>query len=214
MGSSGSGKSTILRLLYRFYNAESGSVKIGNIDIRDLKFRSLRRALGQVPQDMVLFNDSIFYNIQYGKLDASREEVFAAAKAARIHDAILSMPKGYDTIVGERGLKLSGGEKQRVAIARVFLQAPQILLFDEATSALDATTEKDILEAVRSLAVGRTSIFVAHRLSTAAQCDNIIVLENGCIIESGNHFELLEKRGRYSELWSKSLTSENRSIVQ
>lgn len=189
-------------------------MKIGDIDVRGLKFKSLRRALGQVPQDMVLFNESIFYNIQYGKLEASREEVFAAAKAARIHDTILSMPKGYDTIVGERGLKLSGGEKQRVAIARVFLQAPQILLFDEATSALDATTEKDILEAVRSLAVGRTSIFVAHRLSTAAQCDNIIVLENGRIIESGNHSELLDKRGRYSELWSKSLTSENRSIVQ
>ena len=145
---------------------------------------------------------------RYGRLGASAEEVYAAAKAARIHDSILKMPDGYGTIVGERGLKLSGGEKQRVAIARVFLQAPQVLLFDEATSALDTTTEQDILEAVRNLAVGRTSIFVAHRLSTASQCDKIVVLEDGCIGESGSHAELLAKGGKYAEMWSKSLVAD------
>ena len=145
---------------------------------------------------------------RYGRLGASADEVYAAAKAAKIHDSILKMPDGYDTIVGERGLKLSGGEKQRVAIARVFLQAPQVLLFDEATSALDATTEQDILEAVRNLAVGRTSIFVAHRLSTASQCDKIVVLENGRIVESGSHTKLLAKGGIYAEMWLKSLVAD------
>ncbi|PNH07563.1 ABC transporter B family member 25, partial [Tetrabaena socialis] len=171
-----------------------------------------------VPQDMVLFNDSIHYNIAYGSLRAAvaahaacplQEEVEAAARAARVHAAVEDMPEGYGTVVGERGLKLSGGEKQRVAIARAFLKAPQILLFDEATSALDTKTETEILEALRALAQGRTSIFVAHRLSTAAQCDQIVVLDDGRVVESGTHSELLARGGRYAELWSRQAPAED-----
>ncbi|KAG2490479.1 hypothetical protein HYH03_011108 [Edaphochlamys debaryana] len=204
VGASGSGKSTVLRLLFRFYDAQAGAVCIGGHDVRDLQLDSLRGAIATVPQDMVLFNDSIYYNIAYGRPGATKEEVEAAARAARVHDAIMDMPQGYSTVVGERGLKLSGGEKQRVAIARAFLKAPAVLLFDEATSALDTKTETEILEALKQLAEGRTSIFVAHRLSTAAQCDQIVVLHEGRMAESGSHSELLAAGGRYAELWSRN----------
>lgn len=203
VGASGSGKSTILRLLFRFYDAQSGSVRIGGYDVRQLQLDSVRRAIAKVPQDMVLFNDTIMYNIAYGKQGATKADVHEAAKTARIHEAISDMPDGYGTVVGERGLKLSGGEKQRVAIARAFLKAPKILLFDEATSALDSKTETEILEALRALAQGRTCIFVAHRLSTAAQCNQIVVLDEGRVVEAGSHSELLAAGGRYAELWSK-----------
>eukprot|EP00879_Flechtneria_rotunda_P022123 GHRR01023342.1.p1 GENE.GHRR01023342.1~~GHRR01023342.1.p1 ORF type:complete len:460 (+),score=138.37 GHRR01023342.1:805-2184(+) len=203
VGTSGSGKSTLLRLLFRFYDAESGSVRIGGQDLKELQLSSLRAALASVPQDMVLFNDTIYYNIAYGKLNATKDDVEAAAKAAQVHNAIAAMPDGYNTVVGERGLKLSGGEKQRVAIARAFLKAPRVLLFDEATSALDSKTEKEVLEALSRLAEGRTSIFVAHRLSTAAQCDQIVVLEGGRVVESGSHSRLLEAGGKYAELWAR-----------
>ncbi|EFJ45521.1 hypothetical protein VOLCADRAFT_40714, partial [Volvox carteri f. nagariensis] len=187
VGASGSGKSTILRLLFRFYDAQSGVVRVGGHDVRHVTLDSLRAAIATVPQDMVLFNDTIYYNIAYGKPCATKAEVEAAAQLARVHSAIEAMPDGYGTVVGERGLKLSGGEKQRVAIARAFLKSPQVLLFDEATSALDSKTEGEILEALRALARGRTAIFVAHRLSTAAQCDQIVVLEEGRVVESGEH---------------------------
>ncbi|PNW70625.1 hypothetical protein CHLRE_17g727650v5 [Chlamydomonas reinhardtii] len=203
VGASGSGKSTVLRLLFRFYDAQSGAVQVAGRDVRDIQLDSLRAAIATVPQDMVLFNDSIYYNIAYGKQGATREEVEAAAKLARVHAAIMDMPDGYNTVVGERGLKLSGGEKQRVAIARAFLKAPHVLLFDEATSALDTKTEGEILEALKLLAQGRTSIFVAHRLSTAAQCDQIVVLDEGRVVEAGTHSELLARGGRYSELWAR-----------
>jgi len=203
VGASGSGKSTILRLLFRFYDAEKGAIRVGGHDVRDLTLHSLRGAIGKVPQDMVLFNDTIYYNIAYGNRDATREQVEAAARAARIHDAIVAMPDGYETVVGERGLKLSGGEKQRVAIARAFLKAPKLLLFDEATSALDSTTEHEVLEALWALARGRTAILVAHRLSTAAQCDMIVVLDGGKVVESGTHSELLARGGKYADLWSR-----------
>ncbi|GBF89753.1 metal ABC transporter permease [Raphidocelis subcapitata] len=206
VGTSGGGKSTILRLLYRFYDAEGGEVLLGGHDVRHLKLASLRGALGKVPQDMVLFNDTIFYNIAYGDLSATKEQVYAAARAARVHDAILSMPDGYETLVGERGLKLSGGEKQRVAIARAFLKNPRVLLFDEATSALDTTTERGILESLAALAAGRTSIFVAHRLSTAAACDQIVVVDNGVVAEAGSHHQLLAQGGKYAELWARQAT--------
>ncbi|KAG2428694.1 hypothetical protein HXX76_011399 [Chlamydomonas incerta] len=203
VGASGSGKSTVLRLLFRFYDAQSGAVRVGGRDVRDIRLDSLRAAIATVPQDMVLFNDTIYYNIAYGKQGATREEVETAAKLARVHSAILDMPDGYNTVVGERGLKLSGGEKQRVAIARAFLKAPHVLLFDEATSSLDTKTEAEILEALKLLAQGRTSIFVAHRLSTAAQCDQIVVLDDGRVVESGTHSELLARGGRYAELWAR-----------
>jgi len=204
VGASGSGKSTILRLLFRFYDVEQGgSIKVGGYDIKDLTQTSLRRAIAEVPQDLVLFNDTIKYNIHYGKLDATEAEVEAAARAAAIHDRILSFPDGYNTIVGERGLKLSGGEKQRVALARAFLKNPPVLLCDEATSALDSKTEKDVLEALFDLAQGRTCILVAHRLSTAAQCDSIAVLEHGRVVEHGSHGALLVKGGKYAEMWAK-----------
>eukprot|EP00877_Chromochloris_zofingiensis_P009454 jgi/Chrzof1/4762/Cz14g25100.t1 len=203
VGTSGSGKSTILRLLFRFYDAAEGTVRIGEQDVRDVMLSSLRHAIGKVPQDMVLFNDTIYYNIAYGNLNATRQQVEAAARQARIHDQIMAMPDGYDTVVGERGLKLSGGEKQRVAIARAFLKEPQILLFDEATSALDTRTEREILESMAQLAAGRTSIFVAHRLSTAAQCDQIVVLDEGVVVEAGSHAELLERGGKYAAMWAR-----------
>ncbi|KAJ9531485.1 hypothetical protein QJQ45_015055 [Haematococcus lacustris] len=203
VGPSGSGKSTILRLLFRFYDPAEGAVLLGGTDLKQLQLASLRAAVAKVPQDMVLFNDTIYNNIAYGNLAASQEQVEAAARAARVHDAISAMPDGYRTLVGERGLKLSGGEKQRVAIARAFLKAPHLLLFDEATSALDTTTERHILEALRTLAQGRTSIFVAHRLSTAAQCDQIVVLDRGKVVQAGTHTELLSQPGKYAELWAK-----------
>ncbi|RZB70005.1 ABC transporter B family member 25, mitochondrial isoform X2 [Glycine max] len=203
VGTSGSGKSTILRLLFRFFDPHSGSIKIDDQNIREVTLESLRKSIGVVPQDTVLFNDTIFHNIHYGRLSATKEEVYEAAQQAAIHNTIMNFPDKYSTVVGERGLKLSGGEKQRVALARAFLKAPAILLCDEATSALDSTTEAEILSALKSVANNRTSIFIAHRLTTAMQCDEIIVLENGKVIEQGPHEVLLSKAGRYAQLWGQ-----------
>ncbi|KAL6203589.1 hypothetical protein ACLB2K_027289 [Fragaria x ananassa] len=203
VGTSGSGKSTILRLLFRFFDTHSGSIRIDGQDIRDVTLESVRNCIGVVPQDTVLFNDTIYHNIHYGRLSATKEEVYEAARRAAIHDTIMNFPDRYSTEVGERGLKLSGGEKQRVALARAFLKAPPILLCDEATSALDSTTEAEILNALKSLATNRTSVFIAHRLTTAMQCDEIIVLENGQVVEQGPHDVLLSKAGRYAQLWGQ-----------
>ncbi|KAL3828999.1 hypothetical protein ACJIZ3_017801 [Penstemon smallii] len=203
VGTSGSGKSTIFRLLFRFFDTHSGCIKIDGQDIREVTLESLRKSIGVVPQDTVLFNDTIYHNIHYGRLSATEEEVYDAARRAAIHDTITNFPEKYSTVVGERGLKLSGGEKQRVALARAFLKAPPIMFCDEATSALDSTTEAEILSALRSLANNRTSIFIAHRLTTAMQCDEIIVLENGRVVEQGPHEVLLSKSGRYSQLWTQ-----------
>ena len=208
VGPSGSGKSTIGRLLFRFYDAQQGSIKIDGQDIRDVTQESLHRSIGVVPQDTVLFNDTIYYNIAYGLDNASRAEVEKAAKDAQIHDFILSLPDGYETTVGERGLKLSGGEKQRVGIARTLLKNPPILLLDEATSALDTETEREIREALTNASEGRSVLTIAHRLSTIADADRIIVLENGSIVEIGTHEALLRKRGRYYSLWTKQLTED------
>lgn len=209
VGTSGSGKSTILRLLYRFYDPESGSVKIDGHDVRGITLDSLRHAIGVVPQDLVLFNDTVEYNIRYGRLDATEEEVRQAARHAAIHDQIEAFPQGYDTLVGERGLKLSGGEKQRIALARAFLKQPNIVLLDEPTSALDSGTEKAVLGALFDLAEGRTCIVVAHRLSTAARCDKIVVLDQGRVVESGTHAELIGRPGGvYAELWRKQSESD------
>ena len=208
VGPSGSGKSTIGRLLFRFYDAQQGSIKIDGQDIRDVTQESLHRSIGVVPQDTVLFNDTIYYNIAYGLDNASRAEVEKAAKNAQIHDFILSLPDGYETTVGERGLKLSGGEKQRVGIARTLLKNPPILLLDEATSALDTETEREIREALTNASEGRSVLTIAHRLSTIADADRIIVLENGSIVEIGTHEALLSKRGRYYSLWTKQLTED------
>uniref|UniRef100_A0A7N2QXJ3 Uncharacterized protein n=1 Tax=Quercus lobata TaxID=97700 RepID=A0A7N2QXJ3_QUELO len=197
------GKSTILRLLFRFFDINCGSIRIDGQDIREVTLESLRKSIGVVPQDTVLFNDTIFHNIHYGCLSATEEEVYDAARRAAIHDTIMNFPEKYSTVVGERGLKLSGGEKQRVALARAFLKAPAILLCDEATSALDSTTEAEILSALKSLANNRTSIFIAHRLTTAMQCDEIVVLENGKVVENGPHEILLSKAGRYAQLWGQ-----------
>lgn len=213
VGTSGSGKSTILRLLYRFFDCDSGSVKVDGQDVRDLTLESLRRCIGVVPQDTVLFNDSIFYNIHYGRMTASKEEVIEAAKQAAIHDVIMRFPEQYETQVGERGLKLSGGEKQRVALARAFLKAPPVLLCDEATSALDSSTEGEILASLRSLANDRTAIFIAHRLTTAMQCDEIIVLEEGHVVERGSHEVLLSMNGRYAQLWNQQNNTDGGSDV-
>ena len=208
VGPSGSGKSTLGRLLFRFYDAQQGSIKIDGQDIRDITQESLHRSIGVVPQDTVLFNDTIYYNIAYGLDNASRAEVEKAAKDAQIHDFILSLPDGYETTVGERGLKLSGGEKQRVGIARTLLKNPPILLLDEATSALDTETEREIREALTNASEGRSVLTIAHRLSTIADADRIIVLENGSIVEIGTHEALLSKRGRYYSLWTKQLTED------
>ncbi|KAL7152142.1 hypothetical protein ABFS83_04G077600 [Erythranthe nasuta] len=207
VGTSGSGKSTILRLLFRFFDTHSGSIKIDGQDIKTVTLLSLRKSIGVVPQDTVLFNDTIFHNIHYGCLSATEEEVYDAARRASIHETIMKFPDKYSTLVGERGLKLSGGEKQRVALARTFLKAPPILLCDEATSALDSTTEAEILNALDSLATNRTSIFIAHRLTTAMQCDEIVVLENGRVVEQGPHDVLLSKSGRYAQLWATQNSS-------
>ena len=208
VGPSGSGKSTIGRLLFRFYDAQQGSIKIDGQDIRDVTQESLHRSIGVVPQDTVLFNDTIYYNIAYGLDNASQAAVEKAAKDAQIHDFILSLPDGYETTVGERGLKLSGGEKQRVGIARTLLKNPPILLLDEATSALDTETEREIREALTNASEGRSVLTIAHRLSTIADADRIIVLENGSIVEIGTHEALLRKRGRYYSLWTKQLTED------
>ncbi|KAK9069061.1 hypothetical protein SSX86_013177 [Deinandra increscens subsp. villosa] len=203
VGTSGSGKSTILRMIFRFFDTQSGTVRIDGQDIRKVTLESLRKHIGVVPQDTVLFNNTIFHNIQYGRLSSTHEEVYDAARKAAIHDTIMKFPDKYSTLVGERGLKLSGGEKQRVALARAFLKAPTILLCDEATSALDSTTEAEILSALRSLANNRTSVFIAHRLTTAMQCDEIIVMEGGKVVEQGPHEVLLSNAGRYAQLWSQ-----------
>ena len=208
VGPSGSGKSTIGRLLFRFYDVNDGAVRIDGQDVRDVTQDSLHNAIGVVPQDTVLFNDTIRYNIAYGRADASYEDITAAAKSARIHDFILSLPEGYDTMVGERGLKLSGGEKQRVGIARTLLKNPPILILDEATSALDSETEASIQGALKRAGEGRTVITIAHRLSTIADADRIIVLENGLVVEEGTHDALLDLDGRYATLWHRQMQDE------
>ena len=202
VGSSGSGKSTILRLLFRFYDPAAGKVSVGGHSAPSIELASLRSKVGVVPQDVVLFNDTVYNNIAYGSLESTREDVERAARLAHIHDAVLELPEGYDTMVGERGLTLSGGEKQRVAIARALLKDPQVLLFDEITSALDSETESKIIDAVQNLSRGKTTIYIAHRLSTAASCDHILVLDQGRVVEQGTHEELLRRQnGHYSHLW-------------
>jgi ATP-binding cassette subfamily B protein len=202
VGHSGSGKSTLARLFYRFYDIGSGGIEINGTDIRALTQASLRAAIGIVPQDTVLFNDTIFYNIQYGRPTASEDEVYAAAKAAQLDNFIQHLPDGYKTQVGERGLKLSGGEKQRVAIARALLKNPPILIFDEATSALDSKTEQAIQEQLEFAAKGRTTLIIAHRLSTVMKADQILVLDQGNVIERGSHRELLDANGLYAQMWA------------
>lgn len=208
VGSTGSGKSTIGRLLFRFYDVQSGSLSIDGQDVRDVTQNSLHRQIGVVPQDTVLFNDTIGYNIAYGRDGATQAEVEAAAQAAQIHDFIKALPEGYETSVGERGLKLSGGEKQRVGIARTLLKDPPILLLDEATSALDSETEHEIQDALRQAGKGRTVLTIAHRLSTIAEADRIIVLEKGEVVEQGTHDSLLAKSGRYAQLWYRQQNEE------
>jgi ATP-binding cassette subfamily B protein len=202
VGSSGAGKSTLSRLLFRFYDVQAGRILIDGQDIRDVNQASLRAAIGIVPQDTVLFNDSIYYNIAYGRPEAAHEEILQAAQAAHIHDFIVSLPKGYDTIVGERGLKLSGGEKQRVAIARAILKRPAILIFDEATSALDSKSEKAIQDELKQVSRDRTTLVIAHRLSTIIDAYQILVMEQGRIVERGNHRELLAQQGLYAQMWA------------
>jgi ABC-type transport system involved in Fe-S cluster assembly fused permease/ATPase subunit len=202
VGHSGAGKSTLARLLFRFYDVTGGAIRINGHDLRTLKQGSLRAAIGIVPQDTVLFNDSIFYNIKYGRPEASREEVFAAARAAQLHDFIESLPQKYETRVGERGLKLSGGEKQRVAIARTLLKNPPILIFDEATSALDSATERAIQGQLELAAIGRTTLIIAHRLSTVMNADEILVMQAGHVIERGTHSALLDADGAYARMWT------------
>jgi ATP-binding cassette, subfamily B, heavy metal transporter len=202
VGSSGAGKSTLSRLLFRFYDVEAGAVRIGGQDIREVTQASLRASIGIVPQDTVLFNDTVYYNIVYGRPGATREDVIQAAQSAHIHSFIESLPAGYDTLVGERGLKLSGGEKQRVAIARAILKNPPILIFDEATSALDSQSEKAIQAELRAIARDRTTLVIAHRLSTVVDAQQILVMDKGRIVERGTHKELLVLKGVYSRMWA------------
>ena len=203
VGPTGAGKSTISRLLFKFYNPKEGGIYINNINIDKVSQKSLRKIIGVVPQDTVLFNDTIYYNIVYGNTDATKEEVINAAKNSDIHNFISTLPDGYETIVGERGLKLSGGEKQRVAIARTILKNPKIFFFDEATSALDTGTEKEIQKNLENISKNKTTLIIAHRLSTAANADHIIVLDKGVIIEQGTHKSLLLEKGKYFEMWEK-----------
>jgi ATP-binding cassette subfamily B protein len=210
VGPSGAGKSTIARLLYRFYDVGAGRITVDGQDIRDVTQASLRAAIGIVPQDTVLFNDSIEYNIAYGRPGATRDEVVAAARLAQVHDFIAGLPAGYETTVGERGLKLSGGEKQRVAIARAILKAPRILIFDEATSALDSRAEKAIQAELRAIARNHTTLTIAHRLSTIVDADEILVLEAGRIVERGSHGALLGRDGVYARMWRLQQDEERR----
>lgn len=208
VGTTGSGKSTIGRLLFRFYDVTAGKIIIDGQDIRDVQQSSLHQLIGVVPQDTVLFNDTVHYNIAYGRPDASEQEIQAAARAAKIHDFIVSLPEGYETLVGERGLKLSGGEKQRVGIARTLLKNPPILILDEATSALDTQTERDIQDSLRDMGQGRSVITIAHRLSTIADSDLILVMESGRVIEQGTHEALLDLGGKYSAMWHRQLSED------
>ena len=203
VGPTGAGKSTISRLLFKFYNPKKGNIYINDTNINKISQESLRKIIGVVPQDTVLFNDTIYYNIAYGNTNSTKEEVISAAKYADIHNFIKILPDGYETIVGERGLKLSGGEKQRVAIARTILKNPRIFFFDEATSALDTSTEKEIQKNLEKISKNKTTLVIAHRLSTAASADNIIVLDKGVVIEEGSHSELIQKKGKYFEMWEK-----------
>jgi len=203
VGPNGAGKSTVSRILFRFYDVLGGRVLIDGQDIREVAQDSLRAAIGIVPQDTVLFNDSVYYNIAYGDPGATREQVEEAARLARIHEFVQALPDGYETLVGERGLKLSGGEKQRVAIARAILKRPAILLFDEATSALDTKTEREIQKSLREVSRDRTTLVIAHRLSTVVEADEILVLEAGRVVERGRHEALLARGGIYSQMWAR-----------
>ncbi len=214
VGSSGAGKSTLSRLLFRFYEVGGGGISIDGQDIRHVTQKSLRRAIGIVPQDTVLFNDTIYYNIAYGKPNATREEIIQAAKHAHIHEFIETLPDKYDSMVGERGLKLSGGEKQRVAIARTVLKNPSILVFDEATSALDSKTEKIIQAELREVSRDRTTLVIAHRLSTIVDADQILVMDHGKIIERGSHRELLALNGAYARMWTLQQEQEARTVTE
>ena len=208
VGASGAGKSTLARLLYRFYDVSGGRITLDGQDIRAVTQASLRRSIGIVPQDTVLFNDTVGYNIAYGRTGASEAEVEGAARAAHIHDFIASTPKGYGTMVGERGLKLSGGEKQRVAIARTLLKNPPVLIFDEATSALDSANERAIQAELKSAAQGKTALVIAHRLSTVADAHEIVVLDTGRVAERGSHVDLLALGGRYADMWRLQQSAE------
>ena len=214
VGASGAGKSTIARLLFRFYDVSSGKIEIDGRDIRDITQKNLRDVIGIVPQDAVLFNDSIYYNIAYGKPGASPTEVENAARSASIHDFIMTLPGAYNTAVGERGLKLSGGEKQRIAIARTILKQPDIYLFDEATSALDSHTEKKIQASLNEISKNHATLIIAHRLSTIIEADEIIVLDNGTIAESGKHLQLLKEKGIYWEMWEKQQKSGPNPLIE
>ena len=207
VGPTGAGKSTISRLLFKFYDTKKGNIYINDTNINKISQNSLRKIIGVVPQDTVLFNDTIYYNIAYGNTIATKKEIISAAQNADIHNFIITLPDGYETIVGERGLKLSGGEKQRVAIARTILKNPKIFFFDEATSALDTSTEKEIQKNLENVSKDKTTLIIAHRLSTAANADNIIVLDHGSIVEQGTHESLLSEKGKYFEMWEKQKPS-------
>jgi ABC-type transport system involved in Fe-S cluster assembly fused permease/ATPase subunit len=208
VGESGGGKSTVFRLLFRYYNAQSGTIRIDGEDVQDVTIDSLRRHIGVVPQDTVLFNETLMYNLKYACPDATDEQVYEACRAASIHDKILTFPDGYQTKVGERGLRLSGGEKQRVAIARTILKNPRIILLDEATAALDTETEEQIQDALATLSKGRTMLVIAHRLSTITDADQILLLNDGQVTERGTHDELRDLNGRYASLWRKQIRAQ------
>eukprot|EP01120_Amphizonella_sp_Union-15-10_P015928 TRINITY_DN8287_c0_g1_i1.p1 TRINITY_DN8287_c0_g1~~TRINITY_DN8287_c0_g1_i1.p1 ORF type:complete len:635 (-),score=101.12 TRINITY_DN8287_c0_g1_i1:30-1934(-) len=214
VGHTGAGKSTLSRMLFRFYDIQSGLITIDDQDITRVKLKSLRKNIGVVPQDTVLFNDTIEYNIRYGRISATREQIEEVAKLAHIHDFIISLPNGYDTMVGERGLRLSGGEKQRVSIARALLKDPKIMIFDEATSSLDTKTEKEIQSSLQLASKGRTTLVIAHRLSTIIDAQQILVLKAGEIIERGTHEQLLAQGGEYSEMWMQQLQKQNQDVKE